>query len=707
MTLQPMIIAPFQTGLDTDIEPWIAPPDSFSEAVNVHVHHGYVEKRGGFRKFGQLKITEATKNISGITQAVNGVVTTTANHGYSTGDKVYIVSVGGMTQVNNEIFTITVTGLATFQLNIDTTTYGAYTAGGTVGRIANDTGRVMGINRYLQSTGEQFSLAFGQTRANFFDGVSDDYLPLDSAAIMSSGEFDYVWATNWQSTDVVNRLYFTNGKAWDGANLDGIRYYDASGTGNVTTGFRPSLGGGRTLYGGRLLFVLKQRLVVLGTFEFDGVTQTAHPQRARWCQAQGPSNWDDLTAGGGGFVDAPTGDQIISARSLSDQIIVFFTNSVWTLRPVSDPALPFRWDKINDFRACDGKMASIGYDRFVIAIGIRGITATDGVETRRIDNRINNFTTDEVNVDYFKKVFCERSYANLRWWSLYPPIEETESKGALIYDDDSAAFTTYDVEMNCLGYGNFAEDFGLNDFTSSNDLDWTLDDAGENTLLDFFWQENQETLLGGNITGTVYVMETGASDDGEEIETALVSAAWNPFKDQGAAALMSYIDIYFETDQRTRLQIGFYKDDMTDPYVTRDLDLLPNLNFVENIQNVSLTNPCNINSSNSGLVTGDTVFIYGVEGTLQVNGGPYVVTVVDANNFTLNGIDATTFTAYIGGGGVYRREFYKTKVWKRIFAGGIGYEHRVRISSSGADTPFRIHSFKPYFKARGRRTIGE
>ena len=707
MTLQPQLIAPFETGLDTDLEPWIAPPDSFGEAVNVHIHHGYIERRAGFRKFGQLKKTDATINISAITQAANGQVTTAANHGYTTGDRVYIVGVTGMTEVNNEIFTITVNGLATFLLNVDTTTYGAYVAAGTVAKIINDTDRVMGINRFLKSDNVQASLAYSQTRANLYDGTIDDYLPLDSAAIMSGSETDYVWGVNWQSTDVVNRLYFTNGKAWNGANLDGIRYYDASGTGNVTTGFRPTLGGGRTLYGARLLFVLKQRLIAVGTWEFDGATLTYHPQRARWCAAQGPSNWDDLVAGGGGFVDAPTGDQSISGRALSDQIINFFTNSVWTLRPVSDPALPFRWDKINDFRACDGKMASIAYDRYVVALGIRGITATDGIETRRIDDRINDFTSNEINVDYFSKVFCERSYANLRWWTLYPPIEVQENEGALVWDDDSKAYTTYDITMNCLGYGNFAEDFGLNDFTSSNDLDWDLDDAGENTLLDFFWQDNQETLLGGNITGEVFVMETGANDNDQAIDSALVSAGWNPFKDQGMACQLSYIDIYVETDQRTVAEVGFYKDDMVDPYVTRQMDFLPNLNFIENIQSITNANPCNVNAANSGVQTGDTVYIYGVLGMFQVNGGPYVVTVVDANNFTLNGIDSTAFGVYTGGGSLNRREFYKTKVWKRVFGGGIGYEHRIRISASGVDSPYRIHAFKPYFKSRGKRTVGE
>lgn len=705
MTLQAVTIAPFQTGLDTDLEPWLAPPDSFTEADNVHIRHGYIEKRGGYRRFGQLKTLDATVNISGITNAANGVVTTATDNDLQTGDRVYVSGVGGMTEVNNVIFTVTVTGLTTFQLNVDTSTYGVYGGSGTVAKVINSTDRVMGISRYIKTDGKHITLAFNTTRANKYDGVSKTFVPLDSAPIMSGSDTDFIWAVNWQSTDVVNRLYFTNGKVYDGSSLDGIRYFDNSETTYTTTGFRPSLGGGKTLYGGKLLFVIKQRLIVLDTYEFDGANSNRHPQRARWCQAQGPSNWDDTKPGGGGFVDAPTGDQIISARALSDQIIVFFTDSVWTLRPVADPALPFRWDKINDFRACDGKMATIGYDRYVVALGTRGITATDGVQTKRIDDRISQFVNDEIDVDGFAKVFCERSYQNKRSWALFPSIEASENDAALILDDESSAYTTYDIDMNCLGYGNLDQDYGLDDFTAANDLDLSLEDMGEETLQDFYWQENQEILLGGDIGGIVYVMEINGDDDGDAITSIIHSAAWNPYKEQGIEAQFSYIDLYADTDQKTTALVEFYKDDEISPYASQVIDFLPNLNFIASIQSISQANPCLVNAAQHGITEdGAIVYIYGVQGMEEINGG-YTITMVDENSFTLDGIDSSAFGAYTGGGGVYSREFYKTKVWKRAYAGGIGYEHRIRITSSGIDKPFRFHDFKPYFKPRGKRMV--
>jgi uncharacterized protein (TIGR02217 family) len=71
----------------------------------------------------------STKAITGISQANPGSVTC-VGHGFTTGDKIKIISVGGMTQVNNVYYTITVTGVDTFTIGVNTSGYGAYTSGG-------------------------------------------------------------------------------------------------------------------------------------------------------------------------------------------------------------------------------------------------------------------------------------------------------------------------------------------------------------------------------------------------------------------------------------------------------------------------------------------------------------------------------------------------------------------------------------------------
>jgi hypothetical protein len=623
MTLQAQLIAPFATGLDTDMEPWLMPADAFTEADNVHVHHGYIEKRSGYALFGTLS------------QAL----------------------------------------------------------------------RVMGILRYIQSDGSKATLAFDVSRAYLYDTVSNTFSILDAAPIMDCGVYDYIWGANWQSSNVVNRLYFTNGLAYDGISLNGIRFFTTT-TPTITTLFIPSTGGGNTLYGAKLIFTLASRLIVLGTFENDGGNTTYHPQRARWCAKQDPSNWNDVVAGGGDFADAATGDQIISAQALQNQIIVFFTNSVWALLPTSDPNKAFRWVRLNSFRACDGKMASVAYDRYSKALGIRGITATDGTETQRIDQRIQKFTINNINFNEFGKVFCQRSFENQRWWTLYPAEESTENNKALIFDDDSSAYTTYSINLNCLGYANSGRDYGLNDFSVANNLDYSIDEMGDDNLQDWYWDENQDLLVAGDLVGNIYQLELGAEDIEEPINSEIFSAGWNPFQKEGLESQMSYVDFYVDTDRETNGTVEFYKNDEENPYASQRIQFLPNLNYVAAINQISQTNPCLVDVAQHGLSTGQTIYIYGVDGMQAINSGNgYVITVVDENSFTLNGIDATAYPAYTGDGSVYLKQFYQTKTWIRAFGGGIGYLHRVRLLLTGGERPFRIHAFKPYFKPRGRRTV--
>ena len=70
--------------------------------------------------------------ITGIAQPTNPTQITSASHNLSTGSVVQIESVGGMTQLNGNIYTVTVINANTFSLDgIDNTAFGAYTSGGT------------------------------------------------------------------------------------------------------------------------------------------------------------------------------------------------------------------------------------------------------------------------------------------------------------------------------------------------------------------------------------------------------------------------------------------------------------------------------------------------------------------------------------------------------------------------------------------------
>lgn len=73
------------------------------------------------------------------------------------------------------------------------------------------------------------------------------------------------------------------------------------------------------------------------------------------------------------------------------------------------------------------------------------------------------------------------------------------------------------------------------------------------------------------------------------------------------------------------------------------------------ISGATKANPCVITANSHGFSTGDTVTISNVVGMTQLNTNRYIITVIDANSFSLsdlfgNAVDSTAFGTYVSGG---------------------------------------------------------
>lgn len=78
------------------------------------------------------RLKGADLNVTGITNASPGVVTTDITHGFSSGQVINITGVTGMVGINNVPLTIAVLSPHTFSIGIDTTTSGSWTGGGMI-----------------------------------------------------------------------------------------------------------------------------------------------------------------------------------------------------------------------------------------------------------------------------------------------------------------------------------------------------------------------------------------------------------------------------------------------------------------------------------------------------------------------------------------------------------------------------------------------
>ena len=117
--------------------------------------------------------------VSGITKANPAVVTTSAAHGYSTGDTVFLDSVGGMTEVNGRWFTVTRVDATRFSLDgVNSTGYTTYVSGGVAANSLKQPGVVsyFGGRRFLGGAlfkpdwfyGSKLPLDDGTTQYNDF-----------------------------------------------------------------------------------------------------------------------------------------------------------------------------------------------------------------------------------------------------------------------------------------------------------------------------------------------------------------------------------------------------------------------------------------------------------------------------------------------------------------------------------------------------------
>jgi hypothetical protein len=89
-------------------------------------------------------LTAISANTAAITAATSAnpiAFTTGTNHGWATGNQVTLTSLPGDfgTNLNNNSYTITVTGLNTFTIAVDGSLYVAYTTGGLASRISSST----------------------------------------------------------------------------------------------------------------------------------------------------------------------------------------------------------------------------------------------------------------------------------------------------------------------------------------------------------------------------------------------------------------------------------------------------------------------------------------------------------------------------------------------------------------------------------------
>ncbi len=223
-----------ESGLQTNLKPWLVADNAFSSLSNAYVWRGRVRKRFGSTLMGDSQLESRLRVLIGVTDGSGDFLGTVPGVDFEAGQ---------MFSVGTDMFTVYQTGTPATLLSTSFSATAFYntTSGVVVIDAADITTEVwfypaqpvMGLTLYfVASTNDFVSIGFDTQFAYEFDDINNNWKRLAlGAATWTGSDSQFFWMTNYQGASVsTNFLWVTNYNA-----VDGIRYFDG------TTWFKPVL----------------------------------------------------------------------------------------------------------------------------------------------------------------------------------------------------------------------------------------------------------------------------------------------------------------------------------------------------------------------------------------------------------------------------------------------------------------------------------
>lgn len=477
------LIAPFTTGWEKDLKPFLIPDDAFAELNNAYIQYGRLTKRVGTQYTGTTQLSSRLRLLVGTTTNAGSI-----NFGLAPLPDIDF-SVGQMFSIGSDLFTIVtagnqpmITNSATATLYVFDTATGDYIINNSVPNTNvyfYPAQPVMGLAVYEQgSIGEQTAFAFDQQSVYKF--VSSQWLRETNAnAVWDGSDSDFFWSANWRgvaASDIF--LFATNfviptfnqniGNPTLSSFTKGMVYYTGTNWFNFYPQYKVSTTPTNTcIMTARIIVAFKNRLVLLNTIENTSTSNTSVPtafvNRCRYSQNGSPLateafyEQNQVGAKGGGFIDAPTSEEIVTAEFLKDRLIVYCERSTWELAYTGNEILPFVWQKINTELGATSTFSSVPFDKAVLNVGDTGYHACNGFSVDRIDEKIQKevFKISTVN-DGPTRVCGIRDYTEqLVYWS-FPSDQnlmfQSYPDKFFIYNYENKTWSSNDDTFTAFGY---------------------------------------------------------------------------------------------------------------------------------------------------------------------------------------------------------------------------------------------------------------
>jgi hypothetical protein len=508
------LIAPFNSGLQCNLPVWQTPEDSFYTLENAYIHRGVIKKRFGSMYIGTGATTEQTAQLKSrfrihvdttdengdATGVVPGAVFRTGQI-FSIGSEIYTVVTGGYEQ------DMLVSGGAATVYNYSTVagvnpagTYNFEDATALTNVYWYPADPVMGLTLWEKGDiHNRTAIGFDPQFIYQFSGIA---WTRSGTTVFRGDNTNYFWATNFEGEDPDETALFVTNYNADEANTDLMYYTQDITTWNAFTPIVVPNGGiGRVeVATAKIIAPFKSSLLLFGTYErtVAGLgppityTYKTFKNRIRWCTpgkpldtdyAWLPGTEDGYT--GGGFLDAPVEEEIVSIGYVQDRLIVYFERSTYELVFTFNESYPFILQRISSDLGSASQFSSVQSENGVLTIGDTGIHICNGVRVSRIDQKIPDQISTYLKENTAVKRICgiKNFDREVFYWSI-PAQRAADTEKypdkILTYNYENDSFAIFDDCITAFGYlEQKISDTWEEDYQMWEDDDSTWEDADE------------------------------------------------------------------------------------------------------------------------------------------------------------------------------------------------------------------------------------
>lgn len=500
MSQDTFLIAPVKSGLTTDKSAWMIPEDAFARLNNAYIHEGKIKKRFGSTYTGGDYLRTRLRTQVGTTDGSGNLTVTVPGSKFKIGQ---LFSLETGLAVIREVLTVVVTGTPG-KLMTNGEVAGTYTFNTTTGQLIL-AGRYAAAKVYFYPSEPVMGLTSYETATAHNNPVfafdTQFVYELKLLAWKRSGtdptkfitlhgeDHQFISSQNWLGLELnETELYITNNNATvgtPGANDDPMYSYDGTDwrefrpvfnvtAPNTVTGYVQTCKFIKIFDGRMFLFATTENVDGVNKYYCNRVRFSFHGSPA--CPVTGSppvtsyngwledkKTWTgtdavEVEAGGAGWSDAGTSEEIISVEFIRNRIIVYFERSTWDLVPTGDRINSYAWRKLNSEVGSISPYSSVGFDDAILNIGSNGVSACNGVAVKAADEAIRNDVLVIKNSAYgHKRVYGIRDFnIGMAYWT-FPSNEFAIERSVfpnkvLIFNYKENTWATADDCLTCFGH---------------------------------------------------------------------------------------------------------------------------------------------------------------------------------------------------------------------------------------------------------------